>query len=69
MIRALLVLAALCVVLTMCVYARAQNSPAIDIIIFGRTSSASGSTGSGCANQLVLDYSNSCALIGQAWGQ
>jgi hypothetical protein len=34
-----------------------------------------GSSGSGgpppsaCTNQLVLDYSNSCALIGQAWGQ
>lgn len=23
----------------------------------------------GCTNQLVLDYSNSCALIAQAWGQ
>lgn len=23
----------------------------------------------GCTNQLVLVYSNSCALIGQAWGQ
>jgi len=22
-----------------------------------------------CPNQLVLDYSNSCALIAQAWGQ
>jgi hypothetical protein len=22
-----------------------------------------------CSNQLVFDYSNSCALIGQAWGQ
>jgi len=22
-----------------------------------------------CANQLVLQYSNSCALIAQAWGQ
>ena len=23
----------------------------------------------GCTNQLVLDYSNSCALIGKPWGQ
>ncbi len=23
----------------------------------------------GCTNQLVLDYSNSCALIAQAWGE
>lgn len=23
----------------------------------------------GCTNQLVLDYSNSCALIGQGFGQ
>lgn len=22
-----------------------------------------------CPNQLVLDYSNSCALMAQAWGQ
>lgn len=22
-----------------------------------------------CTNQLVLDYSNSCALIGQGWGE
>lgn len=27
------------------------------------------SAGGACTNQLVLDYSNSCALIGQAWGQ
>ena len=26
-------------------------------------------TAPGCANQLVLQYSNTCALIGQAWGQ
>ena len=26
-------------------------------------------TTTGCANQLVLQYSNTCALIGQAWGQ
>jgi hypothetical protein len=24
---------------------------------------------SACANQLVLNYSNSCALMGQAWGE
>lgn len=23
----------------------------------------------GCTNQFVFDYSNSCALIAQAWGQ
>jgi hypothetical protein len=23
----------------------------------------------GCSNQLVFDYSNSCALIAQGWGQ
>lgn len=28
-----------------------------------------GGSAGGCANQLVLDYSNSCALIGQGWGQ
>ena len=28
-----------------------------------------GGGGSGCANQLVLIYSNSCALIAQAWGE
>lgn len=26
-------------------------------------------SGSPCTNQLVLDYSNSCALIAQGWGQ
>ena len=25
--------------------------------------------GTACTNQLVLNYSNSCALIGQPWGQ
>jgi hypothetical protein len=28
-----------------------------------------GGGGAACTNQLVLDYSNSHALIGQAWGQ
>lgn len=47
-------------------------SPAQQIIMFGGNSSASGSGGGGgnpCTNQLVLDYSNSCALIAQGWGQ
>lgn len=30
---------------------------------------ASGPPPAGCTNQLVLDYSNSCALIGQGWGE
>ena len=45
------------------------QTPAVDIVILGGTSSASGSSGGGCTNQLVLVYSNSCALIGQAWGE
>ena len=28
-----------------------------------------GSGPTGCTNQLVLNYSNSCALIAQAWGE
>lgn len=52
------------------VAASAQISPQQYILLFGKSSSASGSNpGSGCTNQLVLDYSNSCALIGQAFGQ
>jgi hypothetical protein len=36
-----------------------------------KTGAASGGGGGGtaCTNQLVLDYSNACALIGQGWGQ
>jgi hypothetical protein len=35
-----------------------------------RGSSGGGSaTPSGCTNQLVFDYSNSCALIAQPWGE
>jgi predicted outer membrane repeat protein len=47
----------------------ARHGAAGYIILFGNNSSASGGGGLGCTNQLVLDYSNSCALIGQAWGQ
>ena len=35
----------------------------------GLTGNASFVPPAGCANQLVLDYSNSCALIAQGWGQ
>lgn len=50
-------------------YAQALTR-ADQLIVLGGTSSATGSTViTGCANQLVLDYSNSCALIAQAWGQ
>lgn len=31
--------------------------------------SGGGTPAVGCSNQLVLNYSNSCALIGQAWGE
>lgn len=48
-------------------------TPEEQIIMFGGQSSASGSGGGSgptpCTNQLVLDYSNSCALIAQGWGQ
>lgn len=37
-------------------------------LLFGAGSSG-GAPPTGCANQLVFDYSNSCALIAQAWGQ
>lgn len=49
----------------------AQLTPQQIIILFGKTSSASGSLVSSCnnTNQLVLDYSNSCALIAQGFGQ
>ena len=33
------------------------------------TITGGGGSGSGCAGQLVLIYSNSCALIAQAWGE
>ncbi len=50
-------------------YAQALTR-ADQLIVLGGTSSATGSTViTGCANQLVLDYNNSCALIAQAWGQ
>jgi hypothetical protein len=49
--------------------AQAAVTPEDFMIILGRNSNASGSSGAGCTNQLVLDYSNSCALIAQAWGQ
>lgn len=41
-------------------------------LLIGVSMSNSGggaATNPGCANQLVFDYSNSCALIAQAWGQ
>ena len=39
------------------------------MILMGKTSSASSSPVVGCTNQFVLNYSNSCALIGQAFGE
>lgn len=39
------------------------------IILFSSNSSASSPPLIPCTNQLVLAYNNSCALIGQAWGQ
>lgn len=39
------------------------QTPAIDIIIFGKQSSASGGGSTGCTNQLTLVYTNSCAII------
>ncbi len=35
----------------------------------GLSGASGGAAPVGCTNQLVLNYSNSCALIGQAWGQ
>lgn len=49
-------------------YAQALTR-ADQLIVLGGTSSASGSSTPACTNNLVLDYSNSCALIAQAWGQ
>lgn len=37
--------------------------------IGGAGGSGGGGGGGSCANQFVLDYSNSCALIGQGFGQ
>lgn len=39
-------------------------------VFFGRGAlDGTASPPTGCTNQLVLAFSNSCALIGQAWGQ
>lgn len=57
--------------LALCANAFAQSIGGMSGIGFriGGAGGGGGGGASGCANQLVLDYSNSCALIGQAWGQ
>lgn len=61
MTRALLIAAAL---FALCSLSQAQMM----MMNFGR-GGQSGVPAVACTNQLVLDYSNSCALIGQGFGQ
>ena len=58
--RALALILALCCITGLAV-GKSDKAHGQRFVVVGASSS--------CANQLVLDYSNSCALIGQAWGQ
>jgi len=49
-------------------YAQSIGNSGIVVNIAGTGSSGGGGVVA-CSNQLVLDYSNSCALIGQGWGE
>ena len=64
-------IAALIVLLGAAAYAQSIGGMSgIGLPLGGATGNSSGGGGgTACTNQLVLDYSNSCALIAQGWGQ
>lgn len=69
--RALIIFAVLVIVGAGAYAQSIGGSSGIGVRIGGVGGSGGGGGGGGgsCAGQLVLDYSSSCALIAQGWGQ
>lgn len=68
--KSLAIIVAIYGLLTALVYAQSVGGMSgIAILNSGSSGGGGGGGGTSCANTLVLDYSDSCHLMAQAWGE